>query len=175
MQSDSELVKIALSGDRQAYGRLFQRYQRSVQAIALAVLGDYHAAQDVTQEAFVTAYTKLGGLRKGSSFGPWIQKIARREAIRIGRAIKQQKNAQPPAEGAIAPPNDGKIDEANRQLLDAVMRLSKHEREVIMLRYFEDHSIRTIGEMTARPIGTVRMQLSRARARLQQWLKESPA
>ena len=173
MQSDSELVKIVLSGDRQAYGSLFLRHQRSVQAIALAVLGDYHAAQDATQQAFVTAYTRLRGLRKASSFGPWIRKIARNEAIQIARAANKQNNAQPPAQRAGTPPNDGEVDEPNRRLLDAVMRLPRHEREVIMLRYFEDHSVKTIGQMTARPIGTVTMQLSRARAHLQKLLKES--
>jgi len=53
------------------------------------------------------------------------------------------------------------------------MRLPKHERAVVMLRYFEGHSVKVIGTMTGRPVGTVTMQLSRARARLQKWLKES--
>jgi RNA polymerase sigma-70 factor (ECF subfamily) len=69
--------------------------------------------------------------------------------------------------------NDGRIDEPNRKLLDAVMRLPKHERVVIMLRYFDDHSTKTISEITGRPIGTVTTQLSRAHARLHKWLKES--
>lgn len=82
-QSDSELVKAVLNGDRDAYGCLFERHERSVQAVALAVLGDYHAAQDAVQESFVTAFKKMGALRKGSSFGPWVRRIARREAIRM--------------------------------------------------------------------------------------------
>jgi len=56
MESDAELVKVALNGDRQAYGELFRRHERSVLAIALGILGDYHAAQDIAQNAFVTAY-----------------------------------------------------------------------------------------------------------------------
>lgn len=68
---------------------------------------------------------------------------------------------------------DGRIDESNRKLLNAVIRLPKHERVVIMLRYFDNHSTKTISEMTGRPIGTVTMQLSRAHARLHEWLKES--
>ncbi len=173
MISDSKLVKAVLNGDRHAYGCLFERHERSVQAVALGVLGDYHAAQDAAQEAFVTAYRKLGGLRKGSSFGPWVRKIAKREAIRIGRKVQQRKETKQIVTQADVVSNDGSIDEPNRKLLNAVMRLPKHERVVIMLRYFDDHSTKTISEITGRPIGTVRMQLSRAHARLHKWLKES--
>ncbi len=74
---------------------------------------------------------------------------------------------------ASAVSNDGRIDEPNRKLLDAVMRLPKHERVVIMLRYLDGHSVKTISEMTGRPIGTVTMQLSRAHVRLHEWLKEN--
>ena len=172
-QSDSKLVKAVLNGNRDAYSCLFERHERSVQAVALAVLGDYHAVQDAVQESFVTAYRKLGGLRKGSSFGPWIRQIARREAIRIGRSMLQGKDANKSVMDANATSNDGRIDESNRRLLDAVMRLPKHERVVIMLRYFDGHSVKIISEMTGRQVGTVTMQLSRAHARLHKWLKES--
>lgn len=173
MQSDAELVKIALNGDRQAYGELFRRHERSVLAVALAVLGEYHSAQDVAQDAFVTGYQRLGELRIRSSFGPWVRQIARHEAIKIIRQTRRNRNVQYPGPQAGRPSNDGTIDEANRQLLNAVMQLPKHERVVIMLRYFEGHSVKVIGEMTGRPVGTVTMQLSRARARLQKWLKEN--
>ena len=173
MQSDSKLVKAVLNGDRHAYGCLFKRHERSVQAVALGVLGDYHAAQDAVQEAFVTAYKKLGGLRKGSSFGPWVREIARHEAIRIGRRMQKRKDMKQIVAQANVVSNDGRIDEPNRKLLNAVICLPKHERVVIMLRYFDNHSTKTISEMTGRPIGTVTMQLSRAHARLHKWLKES--
>jgi len=173
MQSDAELVQVVLNGDRQAYGRLFERHERSVLAAVLAVLGDYHAAQDVSQDAFVKAYANLGSLRRGSSFGPWVREIARREAIDIRRRAGQRKRVELPAQEMDERPNDGQIDEQNRLLLDAVMHLPKHEQEVTMLRYFEGHAVKTISEMTGRPVGTITMQLSRARLHLQKWLKES--
>lgn len=172
-QSDSVLVKAVLNGDREAYGSLFERYERSVQAVALAVLGDHHAAQDAVQESFMTAYKKLGGLRKGSSFGPWIRKIAKREAIRIGRVTLKRKDAKQLAIQASEVSNDGQIDEPNRKIIDAVMRLPKHELAVVMLRHFDGHSIKMISNITGRKTGTVTMQLSRAHARLHKWLKES--
>jgi len=173
MPSDAELVQIVLNGDRQAYGRLLERHERSVLAVVLAVLGDFHDAQDVCQDAFVKAYENLGRLRKRASFGPWVREIARREAIDIRRRMRQRRKVEFPAEELDDPSSDGEIGEQNRLLLDAVMRLPGHERDVIMLRYFEGHSMKTISEMTGRPVGTVTMQLSRARSHLQKWLKES--
>lgn len=173
IRSDSKLVKAVLNGDRQSYGCLFERYERSVQAVALEVLGDYHAAQDAVQEAFVTAYRKLGGLRKGSSFGPWVREIARRQAIRTGRKMQQRKETRQIIAQTDVVSNNGRIDEPNHKLLNALMRLPKHERTVIMLRYFDNHSTKTISEMTGRPIGTVTMRLSRAHVRLRKWLKEN--
>lgn len=173
MPSDSELVQIVLDGDRQAYGRLFERHERSVLAAALAVLGNYHTAQDVTQETFVIAYTRLGSLRKRASFGAWVRKIARHEALATMRRERQSQNAGPGGPELCAASNDGTVDEQTRLLLDAVMRLPQHEQVVLTLHYFEGHPVRTISEMTGRPVGTVTMQLSRARSRLHKWLKES--
>ncbi len=172
-QSDSQLVKAALNGNRDAYGRLFERHERSVQAVVLTILGDYNAAQDAVQESFVTAYRKLGGLRKASSFGPWIRKIARRQAIQMYRDMLKREDAKQRIINMNAVSDDGRIDELNRGLLEAVMHLPKHERAVIMLRHFDGHSAKMISEMTGRPVGTVTMQLSRAHARLHKLLKGS--
>ena len=94
MQSDGDLVERALMGDRSAYGELFRRYERSVLAVALSVLSDFHAAQDVSQETFVMAYEKLPALRRGSSFGVWVQRIARNEAIGYVRRLQRRQSAE---------------------------------------------------------------------------------
>jgi RNA polymerase sigma-70 factor, ECF subfamily len=172
MKSDSDLVKAVLEGDRDAYSCLFERHERSVQAAALSILSDFHIAQDVVQETFLTAYKKLGELRNGSSFGPWIRKIAKRRAIEISRKVQIRENAKKLATNKDAASNDGEIDSSSRDLLELVMRLPEHERTVVMLRYFDNHSTKVISEITGRPIGTVTMQLSRAHARLYKLLKE---
>ncbi len=172
MQSDAQLVNAALNGHRQAYATLVKRYERAVRATAAAVLRDYHAAQDAAQEAFVTAFEKLPSLRKGSVFGPWVLKIARRQAIRMAR----QRRTFQPLDLQADPPaarGDGGTGEVSGRLLSAVMRLPKHERVVVMLKYFDGHEVKVIAEMTTRPVGTVTKRLSRARRRLRKWLEES--
>ncbi len=171
-KSDSDLVKAVLKGDRNAYGCLFERHERSVQAVAISILGDFHSTQDVVQETFLTAYKKLGELRNGSSFGPWIRKIARRRAIEVSRSVKRREDVKQQIQNENAASDDGEIDVLSRILLDAVMRLPEHERMVVMLRYFDNHSTKEISEITGRQIGTVTMQLSRAHTRLNKLLKE---
>jgi len=73
----------------------------------------------------------------------------------------------PPA----APHRNGELDEASRALLAAVDRLPEQERVVVMLNYFSGQPVSAIAQMTGRPIGTVTVQLTRARARLRTWLE----
>ncbi|MCH8193474.1 MAG: RNA polymerase sigma factor [Planctomycetes bacterium] len=173
MQSDADLVKRVLMGDRSAYGELFERYERSVLAVGLSVLGNLHAAQDVAQETFVMAYENLPALRQGARFGAWVQRIARNEAIARLRRRQRRQQAEESMRHHRTASDNHRLDGAAERLLEAVMRLPRHERRVVMLHYFEAHPVKAIGAMTGRPVGTVTMQLSRARARLLKWLKES--
>ena len=172
MQSDAQLVKAALNGQQQAYSTLVKRYERAARATAAAVLRDHHAAQDAAQEAFVAAFEKLPSLRKGSVFGPWVLKIARRQAVRMARQRRTFEHLDSQADPSAAH-GDGRLDEVSERLLSAVMRLPKHERVVVMLKYFDGHEVKTIADITSRPVGTVTKRLSRARRRLRKWLEES--
>ena len=85
MQSDRELVDAVLAGDKARFADLVRRYEPLVRVAVVAIVQDMHLAQDVAQEAFLAAYRKLHSLRDRSRFGPWILKIARREAYRSSR------------------------------------------------------------------------------------------
>ena len=172
MQSDAELVNAVLGGDKQAFAVLVKRYERPVRAIALDVLGDYHLASDISQDAFVTAYENLPGLRKPVAFGAWLMKITRRRAIDWAR----RKRDEAPLESVVPPtihnPN-GQLDEEKQWLLAAVKKLPQGERQVIMLRYFAGNSIKDVAEILSRSVGTVTKQLSRAHKRLRKLLREA--
>jgi RNA polymerase sigma factor (sigma-70 family) len=171
MKSDEQLVTVVMQGDKQAFATLFQRHERSVLAVALAVVGDYHLAQDVVQEAFGTAYVKLASLRSPGSFGAWVRKIARHTAVSVVREQRPSLVCQT-MEACVDRPEESAPDEAQQALLRAVLRLPQHEQVVLTLYYFEGHPVQVISDLTGRPTGTVTMQLSRARARLRGWLKE---
>ena len=168
MQSDAELVKAVLDGDPGSYGALVQRYERAVYGVAFGVLGDHHAAEDATQEVLLAGYRKLGSLRKANMFGPWILKIARRSSVHMARRIKTFAPIEAASEMATEDCSVT-LNETERNLLTAIMRLPKHERQVAILRYLNGYQMPMISRVTSRPIGTVTKQLSRARQRLQKW------
>ena len=172
MQSDAELVNAVLNGDKQAFEVLVKRYERPVRAVALDVLGDYHLAKDVSQDAFVTAYENLPGLRKPVVFGPWLMKITRRRAFDWAR----RKRDEAPLESVVPPTihnPDGQLDEGKQWLLAAVTKLPESERQVVMLRYFAGHNVKDVAEILSRGVGTVTKQLSRAHKRLRNILERS--
>ena len=172
MKSDSELVNAVLKGQKQAFAVLVRRYDRPVRAIALNVVGDYHAASDVTQDALVKAYEKLPSLRKPQSFGAWLMKITRRCALDYVRRKPNTLSLESAAAGIIEKP-DGQLDEEKQRLLAAVAKLPENEKQVIMLHYFSGHNVREAAEIIGKNVGTVTKQLSRARKRLRKILKES--
>src|SRR5436305_2591944 len=75
------LVRAAQCGDRQAFGDLFERFERHVMAIALRRVGDYGEAQELCQDVFIQAMKKIGQLREPEAFAGWLRSIANRMAI----------------------------------------------------------------------------------------------
>jgi RNA polymerase sigma factor (sigma-70 family) len=171
VESDVELVEAVLDGRREAYAELVRRYERSVRAAATAILRNPHTAEDVAQDAFVTAYQNLGRLRKGNAFGNWILRITRRRAIHV---LRREAKAHSTRWTATDVPcnRQQRLDDDLEHLLAAIIRLPEHERQAVLLRYFNGCSAEAIGQMTGRPASTVRVHLSRALARLRRWLED---
>jgi RNA polymerase sigma-70 factor (ECF subfamily) len=168
LTADAALVAGTLRGKPRAYEALVRRYERSARAACFAVLKDWHAAQDAAQEAFITAYSKLRGLRDPASFGTWLITVAHHRAVRVARnrhTHEQLDRLPPPV--AAAPAASGAED-----LLDLVGKLPAHERAVVLLRYVEGHDVAAIARLCGRPVGTVTKQLSRAHKRLHKLLTE---
>ena len=170
MQTDAELVKAVLNGEKRVFAELVRRYERLVRGIALDVLGDYHSATDVSQDAFVRAYERLAWLRKPESFGPWLMKITRRCALDSVRRRPKEAQLETKFSAVIEHPN-GRLDEDKQRLLAAVLKLPKAEKQVVMLRYFADNSVNNVAEILDRSTGTVTKQLSRARIHLRKILE----
>jgi RNA polymerase sigma-70 factor (ECF subfamily) len=165
VESDRQLVESALAGRRASFAALVERYERAVRAAALTVLRNQHDACDAAQEAFVIAYRKLPALRRRSAFGPWLLRIARREALRLVRGRRGSVPLEA-ADGVASADGNGRPNGEQERLLEAVDRLPRHERVVLMLRYFNGRSVAEIAATTGRPVGTVTKQLSRAHRRL---------
>jgi RNA polymerase sigma-70 factor (ECF subfamily) len=170
VRPDGEIVQAVIGGDRAAYALLVRRYERAVRATAIRVLHDPHLADDAAQEAFVAAYEALGKLREPSAFAAWLLLIARQRATRIAKKRERSLNDYPSSAG-IAPSHGAVSSDDTEAILIAIDALPEHERVVVMLRYFEDHDVQSIGRILGRPTGTVTKQLSRAHERLRKRLQ----
>ena len=172
VRTDAELVNAVLDGEKEVFAVLVKRYERAIRAVALNVLGDYHSAADVSQEAFIKAYEQLAGLRKPEAFGPWLMKIAHRCALDSARQKLKGPRLETKAAELIENP-DGQLDEEKQRLLAAVVKLPRSEKQVIMLRYLGDNSVKEVADIVGRSVGTVTKQLSRAHKRLRKILERS--
>ena len=169
MPSTEELVNAAKAGERAAFAELVCRYEGTVLVTAWSVVGDFHAAQDVAQDAFVIAFKKLAQLRDGRTFGPWLLSIVKREGARAKRKQVSRSEVACPCDTIAV--YEGWWNEF-QDILPALEHLPDHERLVVTLRFIDGLSVREIADATRRPTGTVTKQLSRAIKRLRSFITE---
>ena len=171
----SQLVELVQAGDRMAFVELVNRYQRVATTRAWSVISDFHAAQDVAQDAFVIAFKKLDSLKDTASFGPWLLQICRREAIRFSKS-KDDRTVSMESfdflDTGEQQTNHENWQQKHAQAIAAIAKLPDHEQEVVVMHYLDGHSAKRTSEILGRPIGTITKQLSRAIKRLRAQLSE---
>jgi len=171
--TDRQVVDAVLAGDHDAFRLLVDRESAMVIAACRRILGSSVDAQDAAQEAFVRAYQSIATFRGDGPFGAWVRRIAIRIAVarlaagQTSVSLDDGRRHEPDAAGTGRDPIDGLLDAEERAtLIDAVSRLPADQRQVIMLRFFGDHSVEEIARLTDRPVGTVKSRLSRGVASL---------
>lgn len=195
LRDDRATVRAILAGDRDAYRRIVEREGPAIVRACDRILGDIHAAEDVAQEAFVTAFRALPTWRGEGPFGAWLSRIAVRLALReVGRrrsvtwldpvaAGEVPRDAAGSALVAAAlearPSHDPQSltlrAERATVVRQAVARLDEPYREVVSLRFFAELSLDEIARQTGRPLGTVKTHLHRGLLRLRSALDHGGA
>jgi len=155
-----------------AYGRLVERFRDMACGYAYAVVGDFHLAQDVAQEAFIVAFERLGQLREPEAFAGWFRRIVWSEC---GRATRRRSVLSLGLEAAADVPTDTPgpdqiVEQAdmNERVLHAIRELPPPEREVTTLFYINEHSQNNIADFLGVPVSTVKNRLRAARDRLKE-------
>lgn len=152
------LVAAARTGDRDAFGVLYERYVRMVHGVLLAS-AQQDDVQDLVQDVFLRALRQLHAMRDPAAFGAWIATIARNEARMHHRAAKptEDLSAQHPDPGAdpdSAPHRLGTDD-----VLRALRAVPERYREPLMLRLVEQMGGEEIADKLGLTHGTVRVYL----------------
>lgn len=166
----TEEVQLAKSGDRQAFGRLYEAVALDLYKMALYTLGNREDAEDVVSETFIEAWKGIGGLRDDSSFKPWIMRILSIRCKRkIGVYVKEKGNID--LDDYIEEGTPGGA--SNRtELQDAMAKLTPDERELVVLSVLHGYTMREIADIKQMPQGTVSSKLHRTLAKLRQMLQE---
>jgi RNA polymerase sigma-70 factor (ECF subfamily) len=173
----TQLVIDAQSGDRDAFGELFRRFERHVFAIALRRLGDYAEAQELTQDVFIQALTKLDQLRTPEAFGGWLRSITNRMAInRLVRRVPDKATETEALEASWTDdvtPLDEVIERENAgSIRRGLSRLGTLDRETLEAFYVKGQSLIEMSDDFAAPVGTIKRRLHVARKRLAKQVEE---
>ena len=174
---DSDLIQQTLEGDQQAFAALVEKYQKQIHALAWQKIGDFHIAQEITQDAFFTAFQKLSTLTDHNRFAGWLYVITNRKCI----AWHRKKSPQPQSLEATDPVELEEVyyseymtqqrEEAANQKRRAIVqkllsKLQESERTVVNLYYIAGMTCEDIGKFLGVSPNTVRSRLHRARNRL---------
>lgn len=185
-EEDQRLVQLAQSGDMQAFNSIVERHQRAVYATCLRMLRDPQLAEDATQDAFVRAWNAIESFR-GGIVRPWLLRIATNRTYDIlrsrARRPAQSLDAQPyesepewttqtsPAEQPEQFASRGELSEV---LQAALLSLPEDQRLAIVLSDVQGYGYDEIAQVMDVATGTVKSRISRGRARLREYLQESP-
>jgi RNA polymerase sigma-70 factor (ECF subfamily) len=184
---DADLVARARQGDRTAFGELVDRHRVAVYRAALAALGSHAEAEDIAQDAFLTAYQQLAGFRGEATFKTWLLAIAwhratnrRRNLTRWWRIVRPHTNgsgsevtAEPPAASNGQSPEQRAVA---RELREAILReirsLSPPLRDTLVLSQTGEYTYEELGAMLNVPVGTIKWRMSEARQTIRRRLRE---
>lgn len=163
---DLALVARCRVGEAAAFEALVERYQRVLFSVALRMLGDYDAASDAAQNAFVKAYQKLDTFDPTRRFFSWIYRILVNECLNARRDHAQHEPLAPDLAAVGTPADLFETAERRKRVQAAILALPMEYREVIVLRHFAELSYEEIGETLHVPAKTVKSRLHTARERL---------
>ena len=175
--NDVELIQHSLAGEQDAFAKLVKKYQKPVHALAWRKVGDFHIAEEITQDTFLQVYKKLGTLKDPHRFEGWLYRIAARQCQAWLRKKRMQTQSLDETDidlidnttysQYIAEEQAKAAVEAQRGVVHKLLaRLRESERTVVTLYYFGEMTCEEISRFLGVSASTVKSRLRRARFRL---------
>ncbi len=180
---EQALIKAAVQGDIDSFNTLVLAYQSQVYNFAYRIMGDSDSAADATQEAFLSAYRALHGYR-GGSFRSWMLRIVTNACYDEMRRRKRRPvssldalyvedptpDAELPVSHLESPEGYTARHELNQAIQAGLTELPEDQRVTLVLSDVQGMSYEEIAQVTSVNLGTVKSRLSRARAKLRDYL-----
>ncbi len=175
---DSDLVKEALNGNKEAFGAIVTRYQKMVARTVKGMLGDSVYAEDIGQEVFIKLYYSLSEFRGEAKLSTYIQKIAVNLTLNEMKRRKRffsmfsQKGNNEMYEYEVPGYDSEERREASEIVEKALQSMDPKFRIIVTMRMLQGYSTKETAEILDLPLGTVLSRLSRAQAQLKQILEK---
>ena len=178
MRDQEHIIARARRGDADAFEQLVEAYRNQVFRLALRMCGNEADADEVAQEAFLSAWKGLPNFRGESQFSTWLYQLTTHAAIDLMRREKRQAAAEDideitTADDGPSPQQQAERAETRREVRSALMQLPEEYWQVLLLRFMQELSYEEIGRALKLPVGTVKSRLNRAKAQLKDILSRS--
>ena len=179
---DAQLIQRVLAGDDTAFSTLVKRHQKPVHALAWRKTGDFHVAEEITQDTFLKAYQNLSTLKEPQKFAGWLYVIAanyckmwKRKKRLSTQSLENTSSAElekATYSGYVIAENERITAEAQREVVKQLLaKLQESDRIVITLYYLGGMTYEEISEFLGVSVSAIKNRLYRARRRLK---KEEP-
>jgi RNA polymerase sigma-70 factor, ECF subfamily len=181
---ETALIKRAQKGEVEAFNRLVLHYQEAVYNVAYRIMGEPQAAEDATQEAFISAHKSLRSFR-GGSFKAWLMRIAtnacydelrrrkRRPQTSLEQITDENESFVHLASSDDGPEKAQQRLEVMRAIEDCLRSLPDDQRVTAVLGDVEGYDYQEIAGLTGVSLGTVKSRMSRARAKMRDCLQDA--
>lgn len=180
------LIQEILSGSKEKYELLVLEHQKNVYNLALRMTGTPEDALDISQEVFIKAYNSLSSFRGDSLFSSWLYRLTYNMCIDLSRKTKKKNTASlyitddDGEETLLSIPDTTHLPETELELKElrqeigkAVCALKTEYRNVFIMREYHGMSYEDIANDLGISEGTVKSRLSRARAKIANYLIKS--
>jgi len=174
---DSELVKVIIAQNREAYRELFRRYEKKLFSYVYHMVKNKEETEDLLQDIFVKTYKNISSFDTDRKFSSWIYRIAHNETINFLKRKNKKRfisfedisTSKDKLEASITEDfiNDVWVHkEVTKEVDDALAKLPEKYRRVLFLRYFSEYSYEKIALIIKKPINTVGTLINRAKGKL---------
>ena len=178
-EDDIQLIRRILSGDDQAFETLVQKHQGSIHALAWRKIGDFHIAEEITQDTFLQVYKNLSQLKNPNQLLGWMYVIANRLCLKWlekNKSVMQSLEDTPVEEierasyiHHVAEQRETERTERHHELVKKLLaKLPESERTVVTLYYLGKMTTKEISKFLGVSVNTITSRLQRARKRLQE-------
>ncbi len=181
MNIESQLIKRSIDGDMDAFEELVLLYDKQIYNYCFRMTNNAEDAEDLAQEVFIKVYRSLGSFKSESKFSTWIYRIAHNTCIDNHRKKKfrllslsprEENDRQMKVPDREPLPEDQMVSREKYDLIkECIAELKPDYKSIIILRDIQNYTYQEIADILNIPLGTVKSNISRARALLRETLK----